>query len=213
MLGNNEVLRRIMSGPLCDLAVKLNGQDGEEWEAALSKFLRKEPVWANGHSATPMPPKDFAVYLEIEVGGKNKDQFLAELQSSGFFVSNWAKDIMSEDAWKPGEKETVKFARATMRDLGFTNNPKMREVLARIRELGHSLCEPQDGPAIRLALTDQSRGDYFWFAMEQITDSGGYPHVFCVPRSADDERWLTAHWAYPEEEWALDNEIAFRLRK
>ncbi|MBI5004000.1 hypothetical protein HZC00_02825 [Candidatus Kaiserbacteria bacterium] len=48
MLGNSEVLRRIMSGPFADLAVKLNSEDSDEWEAALGTFLRKEPTWVGG---------------------------------------------------------------------------------------------------------------------------------------------------------------------
>lgn len=154
----------------------------------------------------------FPVYLDIEVGGKSKDELLAELKAGGHYVSDYAKDIMSKPAWKSGKKEQVKFARATISDLGFTKNPTTREVWARIIELGHSLCEPGDGPAIRLALKDQPRGDYFWCAMEQITDSGGSPDVFCVLRD-DDESGLRTYWTSPGHGWNLDDEIVFRLRK
>ncbi|HVV38726.1 MAG TPA: hypothetical protein VHD31_00135 [Candidatus Paceibacterota bacterium] len=155
----------------------------------------------------------FPVYLEIKVGGKSKDELLAELKSSGCSVSDWAKDIMSKPAWKPGKKETVKFARVTIRDLGFTKNPTTAQIWARIRELGHSLCEPGDGPAIRLELKDQLRGDYFWTAMKQITDSGGRPSVFSVGRSDGGRPWLGASWAGPDNGWDLDGAVVFRLRK
>lgn len=154
----------------------------------------------------------FAVYLDIEVGGKSKDELLTELKSSGCSVSDWAKDIMSKPTWKPGTRERVKFARATVRDLGFTQNPTTAQIWARISELGHALCEPGDGPAIRLALKDQPRGDYFWLAMEQITDSGGDPGVFDVERDGDG-RWLGSDWARPDDRWSLDNGVVVRLRK
>jgi hypothetical protein len=155
----------------------------------------------------------FPIYLECEVGGKSKDELLAEIKSDGMFASDWANDILSQDVWRPGEKETVKFARAKIRDLGFTKNPKTSEIWARIRELGHALCEPGDGPSIRLALTDQPRGDYFWCAMEQITDSDGDPSVFSVERNDDCEQWLDAPRASPDGGWSLGDGVVFRLRK
>ena len=156
---------------------------------------------------------EFPVYLETEVGGKSKDQLLAELKAGGYDVSDWAKDIMSKPAWKPGKKQTVKFARAKISELGFTKNPTTREVWARIQELGHNLCEPGDGPAIRLALKDQPRGDYFWTAMEQIAGSHGGPRVFYVKRSGDGKRWLHTYWVGPGDEWSLVSEVVFRLCK
>ncbi len=170
--------------------------------AGIRQFSTKGPV--------------FPVYLKIEVGGKSKEELLAELQSGGFFVSDWAKDIMSRPAWKPGEKERVKFARVKVRELGFTdpkNLPTTAQIWARIQEFGHALCEPGDGPAIRRVLTDQSRDDYLWAAMEQITDSAGGRRVFCVKRGGGGERWLDARWANPSRGWDLDSEVVFRLRK
>jgi len=156
---------------------------------------------------------DFPTYLELEVGGKSRDELFKELKAGGFYVSDWARDILSQDAWKPGKKETVKFARATVRELGFTKNPTTAQIWARIQELGHALCEPSDGPAIRLALKDQKKGDYFWCAMEQITGSDGGPSVFYVGRHGVGKSWLYARWVDPDNEWYLDYEMVFRLRK
>ncbi|MEX2014138.1 MAG: hypothetical protein WD896_02165 [Parcubacteria group bacterium] len=155
----------------------------------------------------------FPVYLECEVGGKSKDQLLAEIEASGMFASSYAKDIMSKSAWQPGERETVKFARVRVRDLGFTKNPTTREIWMRMIKLGHSLCKSGDGPAIRLALKDQPRGDYFWVAMEQIAASGGSPRVFGVGRGGGGRAWLYGCWTGPFGEWSLGSEIVFRFRK
>lgn len=165
----------------------------------IRKFSAKGPV--------------FPVYLELEVGGKSKDELLAEIKSADMFASDWARDIMQKDAWKLDEKQVVKFARVKVSELGFTKNPKTSEIWARILELGHSLCESADGPAIRLALKDQPRGDYFWTAMEQIAASVGSPSVFYVKRYDDGKRWLNASWVYAGFEWSLVHEIVFRLRK
>jgi hypothetical protein len=184
-----------------DEAQNLNEHPG--WAAYLAAGIRK-------FSATgPV----FSVFLEIEVGGKSKDQLIAEMVAAGHSVSDWAKDIMSKPTWSPGDKQTVKFVRVKVSELGFTKSPKTSEVWARIQELGHSLCEPGDGPAIRLALKDQPRGDYFWTAMQQITDSDGGPDVFFVRRRDGGESWLHARWVRPDFEWRLGDGVVFRLRK
>ena len=170
--------------------------------AGIRKFSTKGPV--------------FTIYLEIEVGGKTKETLLAELQSADSFVSDWAKDIMSKPAFKSGKEGTVKFGRATISELGFSdpkNLPTTRQVWTRIVELGHSLCQSCDGPAIRKALKDQPKGDYFWTAMEQIADSDGDPSVFYFKRDDDGERWLDAWWVNPDGKWLLGSTVVFRLRK
>lgn len=196
-----------------DRALKEASPDKEELQELFSRGGEFQAYVREGIRKFSTRGPVFPLFLDIEVGGKSKDELLAELKQGGFFVSDYAKDIMGKPAWKPGEKERVKFARVKISDLGFTKHPTTREVWARITELGHSLCEPGDGPAIRLALKDQPRGDYFWLAMEQITDSDGRPLVFSVKRNDDGETWLGAGWTYPDGEWNLGVSVVFRLRK
>ncbi len=182
-----------------------------------AQFLNEHPEWAayllTGIRKFSAKSPVFPVYLEIETGGKSKDELLVEMKSGSISISDLAKDIMSKPAWVPGERATIKFAHAKVRDLGFTKNPTTALIWARIQELGHSLCEPADGPAIRLALKDQRRGDYFWTAMNQITDSGGNPSVFYVDRNGGGESWLSAPWVDSGGEWNLGDGVVFRLRK
>ncbi len=166
--------------------------------AGIRQFSAKGPV--------------FPVYIETEVGGKSKDELVAEIKASDMFVSSYGKDIMGKPAWKPGKKETIRFARVKVRDLGFTENPTTTELWARIKEVG-SLCEPSDGPALRVALKDQPKGDVCWTAMEQIADSDGRPGVFALEVDDDGGHWLGGPWAIPGHRWSLDREIVFRLRK
>lgn len=164
------------------------------------------------NSVLPEEKKKFPVYLDIEVGGKSKEELLAGLTGGGFYVSNWAKDIMGKPAWKPGKKSRVKFGRATIRELGFTKNPPTREVWARILELGHSLCEPSDGPELRLADKNQPLDDMYWTVMEQIADSDGDPDIFRVSRDVDDKSLLDVSWTGPDDRWFLGRSVVFRLR-
>ena len=161
-----------------------------------------------------MKAKTFPVYREIEVGGKSKDELFTKFEVNNMVATRSDYDIMSQDAWKPGKKEIIRFARVRVRDLGFTEKPTIADIWARIKQLGHSLCEPCDGPAIRLALKDPSERGVCLIAMKQITDSHGSPYVFGLG-SFRSKCQLYSHWLASGVEWDLDstNELVFRLGK
>ena len=165
-------------------------------------------------SAPPLESRTFPVWKTIRIGGKSQKQMLNEMKSNDFFVSDWAQDIMLKDAFTTlSEQTSVHLARVKVSDLGFTEQPTTTELWARIRELGHELCPAEVGPHLRLQFADQERGDYFWVAMEQITDSGGDPDVFYVERRHVGKRWLDAVWVSPGHRWTLDYGLVFVLRK
>jgi hypothetical protein len=164
--------------------------------------------------AKPTASKEFAVWKTITIGGVSRDELLMKFEAGGNDVSNYAKDIMSKDAFTTAKEPIeLQLARVKVRDLGFTKRPTTSAIWARIRELGHDLCPSEVGPRLRLTYEDQPNGDIFWVAMEQITDSRGGPDVFGLERRGDGRRWLDALWANPDRAWHLDGEIVFVLRK
>jgi hypothetical protein len=62
MLGNNESLRELLQGPIADLLIKLNGENGEEVLVELNKFNRRQPCWTTPVvKVTPKPqPPDLS---------------------------------------------------------------------------------------------------------------------------------------------------------
>ncbi|MFZ2484503.1 MAG: hypothetical protein WAX80_02330 [Minisyncoccia bacterium] len=185
-------------------------------ESGVQRFLARELVVVEKDSLKPVVvsnPTEFPVWLEIEVGGKSKGELIAANKTAERETSTYAADIMGKDAWKSGQVEVVKFARVKVRELGFTKNPTTQEIWNRIEELGHSLCEPADGPALGVAFKDQPTGDVCWMAMKQIADSDGDPSVFGLERGGIGKRWLRTRWVLPYDEWNLGNGFVFRLRK
>ena len=61
----SKVLREFTTGPLNQLIVNLGGQEGDQWEEELKKFLRKEPCWSNGQVAQVTQPKTKPSILEF----------------------------------------------------------------------------------------------------------------------------------------------------
>lgn len=61
----SKALREFTTGPLNQLIVNLGGQEGDQWEEELKKFLRKEPCWSNGQVAQVTQPKPTPSILEL----------------------------------------------------------------------------------------------------------------------------------------------------
>ncbi len=140
-------------------------------------------------------------------------------------LGDWAKDLMGKPAFTTAEMEgSTDLVFLTLgADLGFTKNPRTDEFMTAQFCAAWSaqyldgqvieLCQPEDGPQLRLQYDDQPKGEVVWLAMERITDSDGDPGVFSVERRGDGGRWLRASDAYPRDAWVLDGRIVFRLRK
>lgn len=190
-----------VAGPLKDFAEKLGGDDGSMWLAGFKRFLRKENPW------NPM-----AIWRTLTIGGVLKEE-LEKRFGDGFFVSDWAKDIMSKPEFTTLPESTgIQLAKVKVKDLGFTEMPTTTELFTRIKEVG-SLCPAEVGPYLRLVDKDQPKGEVYWVAMEPITGSVGSPNVFLVGRDDGGERWLSADYANPVNRWGLEGEIVFCLSK
>ena len=141
----------------------------------------------------------------------NKKKYLDALKKADITVSSYAKDLINKIEFQ--KKEKVNLVRLSVADLGLTVAPMWSEILDAAKKKGYEHCSPEDALALGLEHKNQSRDDWFWVGMLPITDSGGYPRVFCVERDGGGGRWLGADFAHPADRWDLSREIAFRLRK
>jgi len=187
-----------------------------QFEAVINKLGGMEGLkrFLSGELMVKAMENIFSVWKTLSIGGVSKDELAKRLKDGGHSVSDWAKDIMGKPAFKTSaEPHEISFVRLKVRDFGFIESPTTTELFARAKEQGLDLCEAEDGPHLRLALTDQPRGDWFWVAMEPMADSDGGPRVFYVERRADGRRWLFADCASPGSRWDLEDEVVFRFRK
>ncbi|MSR71254.1 MAG: hypothetical protein EXS50_01080 [Candidatus Taylorbacteria bacterium] len=136
-------------------------------------------------------------------------------------ISNEARFILKKTALaeKLGQIDHIILTPA---DLGFTLIPHTDAFMTKkfcaewsakhLEGCVIELCEPEDGPQLRLQYQDQSKDEVLWIAMDRITDSDGNPSVFCVGRYGDGDRWLNAPLASESDRWDLGNRVVFRLR-
>ncbi|MBI4120113.1 MAG: hypothetical protein HY454_01475 [Parcubacteria group bacterium] len=187
-------------GIVCDHLAKLADP---EWVEATKKFLRKENPWGI---------TTFDVWRTLTIGGVSKDELVRRL-GDGFYLSNWAKDIMSKPEFVTApEPHEVSLARVKVRGFGFNETPTTTKLFDRIKEVG-DLCPAEVGPHLRLVDKDQPKRTWYWVAMEPITDSDGDPNIFDVLRDDGGRRWLNARYARPGRRWDLEDEIVFCLSK
>jgi len=149
----------------------------------------------------------------VEIGGKTKEQLIAEMEAAHINISVYAKSMMENRDFIPGKnKEVATLIRLTVADLGFKTSATTDQIYERAQTLGLELCPPDTGPNYRLTYKDQPLNEWIRISMKQIAGSDGDPDVFYLGRD-DDGLWLHDIWAMPDYEWYPDNEFVFRLRK
>jgi hypothetical protein len=164
------------------------------------------------HVYTSFPEKKIR-RESVEIGGKTKEQLIAEMEAAHINISDYTKSMMENRDFIPGKnKEVATLIRLTVADLGFKTSATTDQIYERAQTLGLELCPPDTGPNYRLKYKDQPLNEWVRIGMKQIAVSDGYPNVFDLGRDGDG-LWLDNRWASPDDEWYPDSKFVFRLRK
>lgn len=164
------------------------------------------------HVYTSFPEKKIR-RESVEIGGKTKEQLIAEMEAAHINISDYAKSMMENPDFVPGKnREEATLIRLTVADLGFKTSATTDQIYERAQTLGLELCPPDTGPNYRLKYKDQPLNEWVCIGMKQIADSDGYPDVFNLGRRGDG-LWLNGPWARPGYVWYPVYEFVFRLRK
>lgn len=150
---------------------------------------------------------------KLEIGGKSKQQLVAEMKQRGINIYEDAQQMIdSTDFTTLPQKDSIDLVRLRVQDLGLKGTPTTDEVYAKANELGLDLCPAEVGPHLRLKNTDQPLGEWYLIGMKQIAVRHGHSHVFYLVRH-EYGLWLSHYWAEPGNEWYPDDEFVFALRK
>lgn len=149
---------------------------------------------------------------DLEIGGKTKDELVAELKAKGIKISDYAQDMLdSPDFTSQPNPEQIDLVRLKVRDLGFPDGATTDQIYAKAEEFGLELCPAEVGPYQRLKDQEQPLGDWYRVAMKQISDRRGNPNVFRMEHNGDG-LWLNNDRARPDRRWNADRGFLFRLR-
>ncbi len=151
---------------------------------------------------------------KLEIGGKSKQQLVAEMKQQGINIYEYAQQMIdSPDFTTLPRKDDVDLVRLKVQDLGLGDDyPTINQIYVRASELGLKLCPPEVGLQLRLKDTNQPLGEWYYIGMKQIADRDGRPLVFKLGRD-EDGLWLGDRWADPVDRWPPEFEFVFALRK
>lgn len=179
----------------------------------LVSYLRAGcPSWHS--SEVGVIPRRFTVWKSLKIGGITKENLL---RIDGVCVSDRAKEkILASVFMASTEVIILNLARVKIRDLGFVQCPRMVEVFACIRELGHGLCPFEVGQHLLIATVHtKPTNSFLWLAMDQFIDEDDYPDPFClrpaVAGIADQSLGLRSEYIGSGNNLRLDDEVIFIL--
>jgi len=149
----------------------------------------------------------------VKIGGKTARQLEDELRETGVNISSYAQSMLhNSDFTTLLNPEILKTVKLRVKDLGFKDRyPTTDQIYRRAQELGLELCPAETAIHLRLKDINQSKGEWYYIGMKQITASGGPPRVFLLGRDGSG-LWLAAG-AVPDREWRPGSGFVFRLRK
>ncbi len=161
---------------------------------------------------TSFPEDEFFQSTDM-VGGSTKEELKVELQRKNINVGGYVNAIVDHVNFTTTERsELMNLGRLKVRQLGIQKDyPTTKEIFARIKWFGGELCPPEAGPYYRLQHNDQPNGEYWYLAMEPITDLDARPMVFWMFRNAVNGSWLYDSIARPEEWWNPWVSFIFRI--
>lgn len=159
-------------------------------------------------------PKDFPIWRTITIGTDDKKSLRKKLKDGGFYVFDWASDILGKRDCTISKEETeLDLVVVSVAELGYKNGATTQQIYDRAEELGLELCPAEVGPQLRVAYTDQPKGEWIHVAMKSIKDSDGDLLTFYVGRGGDGVRYLDAYYVAPDHRWGFDDHFVFVRRK
>lgn len=195
----------LTAGQLNAIVKKLGGHD-----MAL-RFLRDE--LSVSEPTRSWREEDGVIYFSVTSDGTTGEDWITRLESKGFRVGDYAKQVLRSSDFKPTSGVTTEVA--VLKDMLFEDQSR---ITSRIRAEGafRKLSKPNAELAclIRLKFTDkeiEQMGLWYIVAMhEPINDPAGSPFLLNANRD-DFGGWLGVYYDWPDGGWDRGGGFAFAV--
>ncbi|QNE34324.1 hypothetical protein [Leifsonia shinshuensis] len=160
--------------------------------------------------------------LRLTVGGSTRAQLRAALESHGVLLNAHASTLLDHEAFDRRDPVEVSVVERDLRELGLGDGGTLPEVFAAAGEHGLSLCPPDTGPYLRLALRSQpnapdsilsagrSPAGAIKAAAAPLSDDVEFPKGFYL-RVVDHVPWLRGYRCDDEYRFSAGDRFAFTL--
>lgn len=204
MLGNSGVLRQLWGGPLLDLALKLNSENGPEIEVDLKKFLRGEMIPVIASTGVGIVK---TVVVNIG-GGRTTGQIIEAAQKlEGPNRPTYIDSDITQTNTPSGHGR----ARASVIEFfEFDHDPLTDEIRARCEEPGYGYPTYEDGLRFQEQNQEAQRERPHVFVPENPCISGGGPQALYLWGNSGGRK-LSLGYCGPGDGW--DRRVVFARRK
>ncbi|MBU1160085.1 hypothetical protein KKD04_02810 [Patescibacteria group bacterium] len=153
--------------------------------------------------------RDGVIYFFVTSDNTTGPDWIKRLESKGFQVSKWAKDLLRSPDFKPTSGVTTEIA--VLKGILFSDNDRItKKIRAEAEKINLSKPNAETACLIRERFSDkeiEEMGLYWIVTMhEPIKDSDGGPDLLSVLR---DDRWLDADYGHPDHRWDHVHGFAF----
>jgi len=187
--------------------------DDADFRVRLAEFWMSRGKLSISEPVCKWREKDGVIYLSVTSYGTTGPQWISRLESKDFRVSDYAKQLLRSDDFKPTNGVTTEVA--VLKGELFNDNDRITKKI-RAEANKRKLEKPNAEVAclIREKFTDEeleAMGLWYIVAMhEPIEDSGGSPYLLCAYRSGGG-RWLDAYYDWSGRRWDRDSGFAFAM--
>ena len=158
----------------------------------------------------------------VRIGGMSKHELLAELQSNGIQLNEYARNLFAHSGFTTSPVTSrIATVEIAVANLGYVRGATIARIHARAAELGLMLCPLELGPHLRLHFLDQSEGHLghpaskhrappgsITVASRQLTDDHETPKGFYL-RRIDGVLWLRGYRSSPDDIWSPEDRLVF----
>lgn len=160
--------------------------------------------------------------MTVSVGGRSKQELLAQLAETGVELNEAARILFASDRFTPSRtNESLVTVELAVKQLGFAKGATTAELHHQAIALGLSLAPPELGPHLRLQCLDQPEG-YWGYPVTEHRAPPGSIAVASAPLSEDDSfpkgfylrrikgiLWLRGYWCDKANVWDAEDRLVF----
>ena len=137
---------------------------------------------------------------------------LEYMDKNNYYYSPWIKNVVEKYNYSyKSYRQPVQLYRVCLKDLGFENPVKLKEVYNIAEINGYKLVEPEIALLTRIFYLDQPTGEWLRFAtpMGSMIDGDGIPHLPKIGKALNNF-FLETYWSYPDAIFHPHNEFVFQ---
>lgn len=205
-------IAEVLPGKLNALVKNLMRQTGQT-DPNEAVRLVNSGEWVVSRPTRSWREEDGVIYFSVTSDGTTGEDWITRLESKGFRVGDYAKQVLRSPSFVPTSGVTTEVA--VLKGMLFEDNDRIMKKI-RTEADKRKLSKPNAELAclIREKFTDkeiEAMGLWYIVAMhEPINDSGGDPDLLGAGRDGDG-RWLRAYDDRPDDRWDRDGGFAFAV--